>query len=137
MKQLPDSQRTRENAVLKIDDGRLFDYFISRVFEGLVGWVVVDIVIPVFNRVELHDKSMSDTMLDKVSNVCLVEGTGPSTWRFSVEISLPPATDTMYGLAVLGWIQALLSPKKRDVICKQLDLVVYTGRRVEPLSSPL
>ena len=59
------SQRTREYAILKVDDGRLLNYCAGRFFKGLVGWIIVDIVIAILDRVELQDKSVTDAVLAK------------------------------------------------------------------------
>lgn len=52
-----------ERAVCKVNDLYLLDDTVQALDERLVGGVMLDIVLPVLNVLELHDKRMGDAIL--------------------------------------------------------------------------
>jgi hypothetical protein len=52
-----------ERAVCKVNDLYLLDDTVQALDERLVGGVMLDIVLPVLNVLELHDKGMGDAIL--------------------------------------------------------------------------
>lgn len=56
-----------ERAVCKVNDLYLLDDTVQALDERLVGGVMLDIVLPVLNVLELHDKGMGDAILKHIS----------------------------------------------------------------------
>lgn len=83
-----------------------------------MGRVTVYIVIPIFVRIELQDKSVADSALGPTVSppTCQPTGTSSAVPASSVEISLPPDIDTIYGLCVLGCTHVFFKPKDFEVI---------------------
>ena len=96
-----------------VDDNCLLECRYCCLLERLVDWIVINIVITVFDGVELQDKSVADAVLfEKVRWLTISKlRSALNTCRFSVEISFPPEIETMYGLSVVGCMHVFFSPK--------------------------
>jgi len=104
---------TCENPILIVDDNCLLECRCCRLLERLVNWIIIDVVITVFDGMELQDESVADAVLvDKVRLLTIsTHRSARNTCRFSVEISFPPEIETMYGLSVVGCMHVFFSPK--------------------------
>jgi hypothetical protein len=80
-------------------------------------WIVIDIIIPMLIGVELQDERMTAAILECPSVLPRFDPNwNRLTCRFSTDISLPPAIDTIYGLPVSGYIHAFFKATNREVI---------------------
>ena len=110
---LPLELHTCENPILIVDDNCLLECRCCRLLERLVNWIVINVVITVFDGMELQDKSVADAVLFVKVRLLTISThrSALNTCRFSVEISFPPEIDTMYGLSVVGCMHVFFSPK--------------------------
>jgi len=104
---------TCENPVLIVDDNCLLECRCCRLFKCPVNWIIIDVVITIFDGMKLQDKSVADAVLcEKVRLLTISKlRSALNTCRFSVEISFPPEIETMYGLSVVGCMHVFFSPK--------------------------
>lgn len=114
---LLDSLRVSKYTFLKVDDNRLFYHCTSSIFKRLMRRVFFHIIISLILRVESEDKSVAHAILLACVRSLYDGGSRVSgTCRPSMEVSLPPVMDKMYGLRVSGCTQDFFKPKSFDVI---------------------